>query len=152
MKHWNAPVMMEECTSVETGFLTFSESKRRGRIQQISIDCTNGKRYFIDNVSIDKELRNKLSMIEENESIFLLIHPNRNTIVDFSTKSESLFTFKDTIKRLEKEADAFFYLGIFMYIFSFIGLGYTVFYFNRKRKYKKHDKDKGDKNETYYGK
>ncbi|MBE6649272.1 MAG: hypothetical protein E7614_07140 [Ruminococcaceae bacterium] len=140
MGYWNSNVTREECIEVKTHFLSYKEIKQQrrfNRIKQFAVDCTNGERYFIDGVSINAEVSQMLSQLSEKQPITLLIHPNSNTIVEFSTKSISILEFNDTMKKLRTENTAFLFLGIFMYICMVVGLYYIVLHYVQKRKYKK---------------
>lgn len=139
MQHWNKEVAQEDCIRIETQFLEYVEirqPKRPAAIKEIAIDCANGKRYFIDGVSINSELREKVSMLASNEDITLFIHPNSNTIVELSTNSDTILIFSETIDKLGGEATGFLFLGLFMYICSLIGLYYTVWHGVQKWKRK----------------
>lgn len=131
MQYWNKKATRESCTVVNTQFLSYDEIwhyKPIVSIVEIAIDCADGNRYFIDGVSINEELQNKLSWLTKNESITLLIHPNSNTIVEFSSENNSLLSFDETINKLDGEASGFLFLGIFMYVCAFVGLYYVVFH------------------------
>ena len=52
-------------------------------------------------------------MIEDGESIKLLIHPNSNTIVELLTDRGYVLNFEDTILQLGNEAKGFMFLGVF---------------------------------------
>lgn len=139
MQFWNDDVTRESCTLIETQFISYSEirqPKRPMEIKEIAIDCANGKRYYIDGASINTELTNALSALSEQEEIVLLIHPNSNTIVEFSSKNDKILMFDDTIDKLGHEATAFLFLGIFMYFCSVVGLYYMLLHIIRKRKAK----------------
>ena len=75
-------------------------------------------------------------MLSENESITLLIHPNSNTIVEFSSSHGSLIVFNESINDLHGEATGFLFLGIFMYFCALVGLYYVVYHLVRNRKRK----------------
>ena len=141
MQYWNAKTTREACTVVKTQFLSYDEIWRHAKpnisIVEIAVDCADGNRYFIDGVSINDELRNQLSLISKNESITLLIHPNSNTIVEFSSSHGLLLTFEETINKLDGEATGFIFLGIFMYFCALVGLYYVVFHIVRKRMHKR---------------
>ncbi len=129
MQYWNSVVTREACTLVETQFASYDEIRRPKRpmeIKKIAIDCVNDKRYFIDGVSINPALRNALRELSNQEDITLLIHPHSNTVVELSNEDGVLLKFDDTIKKLKNEALGFLFLGIFMFICSFVGLYYTV--------------------------
>ena len=108
-------------------WLFFLKAKTVAKIKEIAIDCSNGERYFIDGVSINDELRNQLSLLSAQENITLLIHPNSNTIVEFSSDNAVLLDFNDTIDKLDGEATGFIFLGLFMYFCALVGLYYTVY-------------------------
>lgn len=136
MQYWNAEVTQEECTAVDTEFVSYQEihqQKRPMEIKEIAVDCANGERYFIDGVSINSDLRNSLSKLSNQQRICLLIHPNSNTIVEFSTDNGKILTFDETISKLGGEATGFLFLGLFMYFCSFVGLHYTTIHIIKKR-------------------
>ena len=136
MQYWNKNIPREECTVVKTQFLSYDEiwhAKPTISIVEIAIDCADGNRYFIDGVSINEELRNQLSSLSQNDNITLLIHPNSNTIVEFSSGNTILLSFNDTINKLDGEASGFLFLGLFMYFFALVGLYYTVYHITRRK-------------------
>ena len=136
MQHWNAEVTQESCTLVETQFVSYQEihqPKRPLHIKEIAIYCANGEQYNIDGVSINTQLKDALSALSEQENISLLIHPNSNTIVEFSTENGTILTFNETIHKLGGEATGFLFLGLFMYFCSLVGLYYTAFHIIKKR-------------------
>ena len=131
MQYWNAEVTRESCIFVETQFISYDEirqPKRPVKIKEIAIDCANDERYFIDGVSINTELRNALSALSEQEKIRLLIHPNSNIIVEFSTEDGNILAFNETISKLGGEATGFLFLGFFMYFCSLVGLYYVIWH------------------------
>ena len=137
MQYWNAEVTRDECTVVDTAFLSYKEIhqfKRPWRIKEIAVDCANGERYFIDGVSINSYLRDSLSELSDQQKIRLLIHPNSNTIVEFSTDSGKILTFDETIGKLGEETTGFLFLGVFMYFCSLVGLYYVTLHILKKRK------------------
>ena len=125
MSHWNEEIPRESCKCIETEFLDYHERHPLGKpshIKEIMIDCSNGERYFIDGVSINKELRNAVGNLSEGERIRLLIHPNSDTILEFSCNEGLVLEFKDTIKKLGQEKNGFGILGGFMYFLALVGL------------------------------
>ena len=123
MQFWNTAVERESCSVVETHFLeytAFRKARQPREIQEIAIDCSNEKRYFIDGVSINSKLTDALDNLWYRERIILLIHPNSNTIVEFTTEDTTILNFDETTKDLQSEASGFRYLGIFMYVVSLI--------------------------------
>lgn len=140
MQYWNKKVSRESCMVIETQFLMYDEIRHRKRsvnINEIAIECADGNRYFIDGVSINEKLRNNLSVLSENESITLLIHPNSNTIVEFSSDQGPILDFDETVNKLYNEACGFIFLGIFMYFCAFVGLYYVIFHIVRRQKQKR---------------
>ena len=133
MQYWNSEVAREECTLIDTQFVTYKEIRQQMNIKEIAVDCANDERYFIDGVSINSDLRNSLSELSQLQEIHLLIHPNSNTIVEFSTENGTILTFDETIRKLGGEATGFLFLGLFMYFCSLVGLCYTVFHIIKKR-------------------
>ena len=122
MQYWNDTVIKEECTYIETQFLDYEEIKQRGRINQIAIDCSDGERYFIDQVSVDTELRESLAETEENDNIAMLIHPDGGDILELTIDGAELLNFDETTEELGKNARTFGYLGLFMYLAALLGL------------------------------
>ena len=131
MQYWNAKVTREECSLIDTEFVSYKEKrqpKRPMEIKEIAVDCANGERYFIDGVSVNSDLRNSLSALSQRQEIHLLIHPNSNTIVEFSTENDTILTFHETIRKLSGEATGFLFPGLFMYICSLVGLYHIAFH------------------------
>ena len=126
MAYWNEEIPRESCKRVETEFLDYHENRSRHRIREILIDCSNGERYSIDGVSINEALKNALENLSEGERIRLLIHPNSDTILEFSCGGGLILEFKDTIKKLGQEKNGFGILGGFMYFLALVGLYHIV--------------------------
>ena len=136
MQYWNKNIPREECRVVKTQFLSYDEiwhAKPTVSIVEIAIDCTDGNRYFIDGVSINEELRDQLSSLSKNDDITLLIHPNSNTIVEFSNDQTVLLNFDDTISKLDGESTGFLFLGIFTYFCALVGLYYIIYHIIRRK-------------------
>ncbi|MBP3696096.1 MAG: hypothetical protein J6J45_01015 [Clostridia bacterium] len=136
MQYWNSEVTREDCTLIDTQFVSYKEIrqlKRPMEIKEIAVYCVNNERYFIDGVSINSDLRNSLSELSKHQKIYILIHPNSNTIVEFSTENGTILTFNETIHKLDREATGFLFLGLFMYFCSLVGLYYTAFHIIKKR-------------------
>ena len=130
MQYWNDDIPREDCTMIKTQLLSYEHPMRS---KEIAIDCSDGNRYFIDGVSINEDLINKLSSLTANNNITLLIHPNSNTIVEFSNGETVLLDFDDTIKRLEGEADGFLLLGVFTYFCALVGVYYIVYHIKHRK-------------------
>ena len=124
MHYWNGDVAREDCSEVNAGFVSYTcikSNRRPTDIKEIQIDCENNS-YFIDGVSITASLLDKLSTLDKHTKIKLLIHPNSKTILEFSTDSDKLITFDDTIEKLGNEKIGFYFLGLFMYFCAGISL------------------------------
>lgn len=140
MQHWNARVAYDECIRVETRMFDYKEfrkAKRPSQIKEIAIDCANNERYFIDGSCINTQLCDALSIISREENIILLIHPNSNSIVEFSTEESVILKFDETISKLGNEATGFLFLGVFMYFCALMGLYYVVFHSIQRYKKKR---------------
>ena len=139
MQYWNSEVTREECTLIDTQFVSYSEIrqlKRSMEIKEIAVDCVNGERYFIDGVSVNTDLQNSLSKLTRQQEIHLLIHPNSNTIVEFSTENGNILDFNKTTRKLGRESTGFLFLGFFLYFCALVGLYYVVLNCIHKRKAK----------------
>ena len=134
----SADVPKEACRRIETEFSDYKKiyNKRSFHVKEIGIDCSDGERYFIDSVSIGQELLYEVEMLSEGEPITLLIHPNSNKILEFSTKNRSILEFEDTMEKLGKEKIAFIVLGSFFYFLAFVGLYHIVSpkFFRKKKR------------------
>lgn len=137
--YWHADVPREDCRRIETEFLEYKKIyvKRSFKVKEIAIDCSDGERYFIDGVSVNRELQYDVEMLSEGEWISLLIHPNSNTILEFAAKGRLILDFEDTAEKLGKEKIGFIILGAFFYFFASVGLYHIVAYkFSGKKKIK----------------
>jgi len=141
MQYWNKQVSRDECVAVETRFVGYEEiwgrvisNPLRKSLKTIEIDCENGERYTIDGVSITSELKTSISNLTENEPITLLIHPNSDTIVEFTTPTQTILEYTETINRLGGEAIVFLCLGILMYLSAVVGVLNIVRYCILKKK------------------
>ena len=135
MQYWNDEVNREDCHAIETEFLSHKEIRRLKRfykVREISVDCSNGNRYFIDGECVNAELQDDLENLSEGEPITLLIHPNSNTIVAFSTDEAEILNFDDAITQLDHKSTAFLFLGLFLYFCAAIGLFFTIRHLLRK--------------------
>ncbi len=137
MQYWNTETTRESCTLVETQFVSYKEIRRLQRIsiiREIAIDCANKERYFIDGAAVTSELRGALAALPKQENISILIHPNSNNIVEFSTEDGNILVFDETIGKLGEEATAFLFLGFLMYFCSLVGLYYIILHLVLRKK------------------
>ncbi len=125
MRYWHAPVSREDCTQVNTEFVSYRERTRRGSIQLIYIDCANGQRYEIDGACISQPVLDGVGNLQPQEPITLLIHPNSDTILELSDESGTLMAFDDAAQRVAGDTLLFTVLGILMYAAALGGL-YTL--------------------------
>ena len=126
MQHWNQEVTRDNCTIVETQFIDYRITKNRTANREVILNCSDSKRYFIDGVLINSELKNNLSKLKTNDEIILLIHPNSNSVVEFSAGDVTLIKFDEAINKLGNEATEFLVLGMFMYLCALLGLGNII--------------------------
>ena len=137
VQYWNETVTKEACRYIENHYLDYQEIKQRSRINQIAIDCADGERYFIDQVSINTRLREDLAELEKNDNITMLIHPKGGNIVELTHYGAELLNFEESMENLDKDAKTFSYLGLFMFLVSFLGLICTVLNVSKNIKAKK---------------
>ena len=136
-RYWHAPVSREDCTQVNTEFVSYRERTRRGSIQLIYIDCVNGQRYEIDGACISQLVLDGVENLQPQEPITLLIHPNSDTILEFSSTSGTLMAFDDATQRVADDTLLFTALGILMYAAALGGLYNLIWQWKRQRSRKK---------------
>lgn len=137
MRYWHAPVSREDCTQVNTEFVSYRERTRRGSIQLIYIDCANGQRYELDGACISQPVLDGVENLQPQEPITLLIHPNSDTIMEFSSESGTLMEFDDVAQRVAGDTLLFTVLGILMYAAALGGLYNLIRQWSRQRNRKK---------------
>ncbi len=137
MRYWHAPVSREDCTQVNTEFVSYRERTRRGSIQLIYIDCANGQRYELDGACISQPVLDGVENLQPQETITLLIHPNSDTIMEFSSESGTLMEFDDVAQRVAGDTLLFTVLGILMYAAALGGLYNLIRQWRRQRNRKK---------------
>ena len=130
IQHWNEKVSREDCTIVESLFLSYNQRWRvkGNRIKEISVDCSNDERYFIGEVLITEELNQKLSELHSGDRICLLIHPNSSKIMELSAGETTLISFEDSSKLMQGEKTGFLILGALCYVFALVCGYYSVRY------------------------
>lgn len=137
MRYWHAPVSREDCTQVNTEFVSYRERTRRGSIQIIYIDCANGQRYELDGACISQPVLDGVENLQPQEPITLLIHPNSDTIMEFSSESGTLMEFDDVAQRVAGDTLLFTVLGILMYAAAMGELYNLIRQWRRQRNRKK---------------
>ena len=137
MRYWHAPVSREDCTQVNTEFVSYRERTRRGSIQLIYIDCANGQRYELDGACISQPVLDGVENLQPQEPITLLTHPNSDTIMEFSSESGTLMEFDDVAQRVAGDTLLFTVLGILMYAAALGGLYNLIRQWRRQRNRKK---------------
>lgn len=137
MRYWHAPASREDCTRVNTEFVSYRERTRRGSIQLIYIDCANGQRYEIDGACISQPVLEGVENLQPQEPITLLIHPNSDTILELSGESGTLMAFDDAAQRVAGDTLLFTLLGILMYAAAQGGLYNLIRQWKRQRGRKK---------------
>ena len=133
MQFWSNEPSYEDCTHIKTEFLSYKEIKRHGHIQEIAIDCANGERYFIDGATINDELKTNFSKLSKNDTVSIVIHPESEDVLEFSSGAINLLSFKDSIRKINVESDIFLILGIFMYICAIFGLCRIIIILKNKK-------------------
>ena len=138
VQHWNEKVSREDCTIVESLFLSYNQRWRvkGNRIKEISVDCSNDERYFIGEVMITEELDRELSQLEPGERIRLLIHPNSSTIMEFATEQRMILSLEESAVLMQGQSTGFLILGMFCYLMSLVGGCYSICYGIRYIKHK----------------
>ena len=136
-RYWHAPVSREDCTQVNTEFVSYRERTRLGSIQLIYIDCANGQRYEIDGACISQPVLEGVENLQPQEPITLLIHPNSDTILELSCESGTLMAFDDAAQRVVGDTLLFMVLGILMYAAALGGLYQLIRQWKRQRSRKK---------------
>lgn len=136
-RYWHAPVSREDCTQVNTEFVSYRERTRRGSIQRIYIDCANGQRYELDGSCISQPVLEGVENLQTQEPITLLIHPNSDTILELSCESGTLMAFDDAAQRVAGDTLLFMVLGILMYAAALGGLYNLIRQWKRQRSRKK---------------
>lgn len=139
VQHWNAEISREECSTVQTKFVSYEvlhQRRKPHKIHEYAVDCANNERYFIDGECINKDLENALNRLVEDAHITLLIHPNQNTIVEFTTPYSTILAFDDTMEKLGTERTGFLILGIFLYVCALLGLYFILYHVIRAQKRK----------------
>lgn len=137
MRYWHAPVSREDCTQVNTEFVSYRERTRRGSIQLIYIDCANGQRYELDGACISQPVLEGVENLQPQEPITLLIHPNSDTILELSGTSGTLMAFDNAAQRVAGDTLLFTVLGILMYAAALGGLYMLIRQWKRQRSRKK---------------
>ena len=75
--------------------------------------------------------------LQPQEPITLLIHPNSDTILEFSSTSGTLMAFDDATQRVAGDTLLFTALGILMYAAALGGLYNLIWQWKRQRSRKK---------------
>ena len=122
---------------MNTEFVSFRERTRRGSIQLIYIDCANGQRYELDGACISQPVLEGVENLQPQEPITLLIHPNSDVILEFSSTSGTLMAFDDAAQRVAGDTLLFTVLGILMYAAALGGLYNLIRQWKRQRSRKK---------------
>ena len=135
-QYWNKAVTREECTSVQTEFLSYEKiySGKWHHLSEIIIDCTNGERYDVDGVCLSDSFLETVYGMEDGESLSMLIHPNQNKIVELYYEGALLLDFDKTIADLGTEANQFAWLGGFLYLLALCGIYRLILYFHEEQK------------------
>ncbi|MBQ2797993.1 MAG: hypothetical protein IJF09_01245 [Ruminiclostridium sp.] len=132
MQFWNKKVSREECISLKTKITSCDIIHSSGRptdIKEIKVNCSDGKSYLIDGVSVTDKLNKDLSLLQSNTEVSLLIHPDSNVLLEIKTADRTYLRYEETTDNLETEKTGFLLLGIFSYFCGVVGLYYTIINF-----------------------
>ena len=110
----DAKIAKEDCTFIETEFLSYEEDWYKSGLRYIFINCTNSKQYYIKWTAQDK-LRSGVAALPERANISLLLYPGSNEIVSFATENETLLSLDDMLHFMHKRNVANRSLGIIVY-------------------------------------
>lgn len=131
MNTFREPVKRSDCEKIKTEFVDYKKIyNKHGQVKEILIKCADNEQYSIHYFLINIELIENLSKLEANEKITLLVHPDRNVIVEFSA-GKKIIRFDEAVNSLKKNDKGFLYLGLFMYFCAAFGLYFTVRYLRK---------------------
>ena len=135
-QYWNKAVTREECTSVQTEFLSYEKiySGKTVHLAEIIIDCSNGERYDVDGVCLSDGFLETVYGMEEGESLSMLIHPNQKKIVELYYEGALLLDFDETVADLGSEANQFAWLGGVLYLPALCGIYRLILHFHEEQK------------------
>lgn len=139
MRYWNAQVERDDCEVVTTQLESIKIVRRLcdSEPRYVNIKCTNGSSYDIENACLSSSLLSALESLPEGTQLTLTLHPNsEGNVLELSADGTILLDFDTAVSRLGKNATAFFYLGLFMYLCSAVLLVDIV---QRKRKQREED-------------
>lgn len=138
MRYWNAQVERDDCEVVTVQLESIE--KVRGsysHLRYVKIKCTNGSSYNIEDSCMSSSLLSALESLPEGTQLTLTLHPNsEGTVLELSVDGILLLDFDTAVSMLGKNATAFSYIGLFMYLCSAVLLVDIV---QRKRKQREED-------------
>lgn len=145
IQYWNEDFKKEECIYIETQFADYQETRKLIIAQNkgITIYCTNGEKYDINPVCINKMLREDISELERKADITMLVHPDSNEIVELTANDVKLLDFNNATDVLDYKATSSHLFGILMYISSLVCLANAIIHIKSKKnkKYKRKHQD-----------
>ena len=139
MRYWNAQVERDDCEVVTVQLESIEKVHRLcdSEPRYVNIKCTNGSSYNIEDTCMSSSLLSALESLPEGTQLTLTLHPNsEGKVLELSADGTLLLDFDTAVSRLGKNATAFFYLGLFMYLCSAVLLVDIV---QRKRKQREED-------------
>lgn len=139
MRYWNAQVERDDCEVVTTQLESIEKVRgsHYSHIRYVKIKCTNGSSYNIEDSCMSSSLLSALESLPEGTQLTLTLHPNsEGKVLELSADGILLLDFDTAVSKLGKNATAFSYIGLFMYLCSAVLLVDIV---QRKRKQREED-------------
>ncbi len=112
---WHAPVSRENCIPGEATEFALTGNVPSEKHSAHLYRLRNGQRYEIDGACIGQLVLDGVENLQPQEPITLLLHPNSDTILEFSSTSGTLMAFDDATQRVANDTLLFTALGILMY-------------------------------------
>lgn len=116
--YWSAEVDRNECITIFPTYESHKLTYNRTDIKEIILYFSNKEIMTIDGVSINDELIKEIEKLDEQSKIFILYHPNSNTIMEMVINGKILINFDTTMSQIVKERNGFIILGIVLYLFA----------------------------------
>lgn len=139
MRYWNSQVERDDCevVTVQLESIEKVRGSSSSDLSAVNLKCTNGSSYYIKGVCVSRSLLSALESLPEGTQLTLTLHPNsEGKVLELSADGTLLLDFDTAVSMLGKNATAFSYIGLFMYLCSAVLLVDIV---QRKRKQREED-------------
>ncbi len=139
MRYWNSQVERDDCevVTVQLESIEKVRGSSSSDLSSVNLKCTNGSSYYIKGVCVSRSLLSALESLPEGTQLTLTLHPNsEGKVLELSVDGILLLDFDTAVSMLGKNATAFSYIGLFMYLCSAVLLVDIV---QRKRKQREED-------------